>query len=131
MMAFMKSKRTTQTLWSALVLGWTVVLSGCYYDVESELYGGEVCDLSAVGYAADIEPIISTHCTGCHGGAAPSGGLQLGSYAQVAAIAQSGSLVDRTHRSAGDALAMPPSGRLSDCQLQKIQNWVNQGAPNN
>ena len=119
------------SVWGGLLLGFSALLSGCYYDVESELYGGQTCDVSNVGFASDIEPMVSTHCTGCHSGAAPSGGLQLGTYNQISAIALSGSLVDRTHRIAGDALAMPPSGRLSDCQLEKIQNWVYQGAPNN
>ena len=47
----------------------TILLSGCYYDVESELYGVNNCDIPAdISYVQHIEPIISGKCAiaGCH-----------------------------------------------------------------
>lgn len=129
----MESKRNRgKVLWIAqLGAVWVMVASGCYYDVEETLYGTEGCDVQTVSFASDIAPLVSQKCAGCHSGTSPSGGLTLQSHAQVAGIGMSGALVDRTHRPAGDGLAMPPSGRLSECELSKIQNWVNQGSLDN
>jgi len=126
-----KSNRRTGFLNPPLVAVLVLVVSGCYYDVEETLYGTERCNIQWVGFASDIAPLVSLKCAGCHSGTAPSGGLTLQSHAQIASIGISGALVDRTHRPAGDGLAMPPSGRLTECELSKIQNWVNQGSPDN
>jgi hypothetical protein len=96
------------------------------------LYGtGGACDTAAVSFAADIQPIMSAQCTGCHGAASPNGGLSLTNHAQIAAATLSGSLLNRVHLPAGNPLAMPPSGPLSSCQKAKLRTWKRQGALNN
>lgn len=107
----------------------TVGFSSCYYDVESELYPGEFCNVpEEVSYSESIQPIISNSCatTGCHiqGGVAP--GI-LDNYDQVKDVVDAGSfgqrvLVDKD---------MPPSAPLGSCDLLIIEKWIAQGAPNN
>ncbi len=103
-------------------------VSGCYYDNSEQLYGtGGTCDSTST-WSADIQPLIQAQCVGCHQGASASGGLDLSSHASVQNSALNGSLLDRIQRGAGDPLAMPPSGRLSNCNVAKIRVWERGGA---
>lgn len=89
------------------------------------------CNTTQVSYAADLRPVLQNHCLGCHSVSAPSGGVQLGTHAGIAAAASSGRLLGAMAREAGYP-AMPPAGNaLSDCQVDKFRAWVAAGSPNN
>ena len=103
-------------------------VSGCYYDNAEQLYGtGGTCDSTST-WSADIQPLIQAQCLGCHQGASANGGLDLSSHASVQNSALNGSLMDRIQRGAGDPLAMPPSGPLSNCNVAKVRVWERGGA---
>lgn len=108
------------------------LLSGCYYDVESELYAPSVpCDTAAVTFAGHIEPLVASECAGCHSGASPDGGLTLEGHAAISAAFLTGGAQDRVNRAAGSSGAMPPSGPLATCDLAALTAWIEAGAPNN
>lgn len=107
----------------------SVVLSSCYYDVESELYANETCNVpETVSFAADVQPIINSNCatSGCHvAGGTGTGNFE--SYDGVKAKVDDGSFVievflDQT---------MPPSGNLGNCDSQILQAWIEADTPNN
>ncbi|MDX5405392.1 MAG: hypothetical protein LPK28_07835 [Bacteroidota bacterium] len=109
-------------------------MGGCYYDNQEDLFSNYPqtnCDTSAVTYTEDISWIMDTYCVSCHGGSAPQSGLDLSSYQGVQTAAQNGKLLDRISRPQGDALLMPPTGKMSDCNIDKVRVWVNKGAINN
>lgn len=105
--------------------------TGCYYDVESELYPNSFCDTSAaVTFAGTVQPIIQTNCAvpGCH----VPGGSGVGDFTSYAGVAEK--VADGSFASAVfDQRAMPPStsSPLSNCDLEKLRLWVNAGHPNN
>lgn len=105
--------------------------SGCYYDVESELYPDNFCDTSVTTYADVVMPIVQANCAtpGCHvpGG---TGSGDFTTYAGLRSQVVSGRLLPSVRQEAG-AIAMPPTGRLSDCDIDKIVRWVENGAQNN
>ena len=97
---------------------------------------------TAVSFKTDLQPIFSASCTGCHG-ATGVAGLSLASYADVMKGGKDGAVVK-----AGDAngsllvqkvkgtqtigVRMPRGGApLADAQIQKISDWVAQGAKDN
>jgi hypothetical protein len=102
--------------------------SGCYYDVESELYGGG-CDLpQTISYSTDIQPIMDTWCaiSGCHVQDGTGSGL-LDSYEGVITKLDDGTLenalfVDKD---------MPPNSTFPPCHAQAVKNWIEQGALDN
>ncbi len=114
-----------------------VLLSSCYYDNKEELYQNlnTNCETANVSFGTTIEPIITANCAipGCHIGPANAGGLDLSTYQGVKSSADAtgnGSLVGRITASSGSL--MPQGGpRLPECDIQKIQQWVADGAPNN
>jgi hypothetical protein len=89
------------------------------------------CDTADVSFANDIQPIFQTHCLGCHSGGAPSAGINLSSYTGTLGPAQSGQLYGSVAHLNGYS-PMPQGGaKLSDCQINRIKAWVDQGTKDN
>lgn len=112
----------------ALIIAIATV-SSCYYDNVEELYGTSPCDVTAVSWTSDIQPMIQQNCVGCHSGVGASAGLDFSTYMSVKT--HSSSLVNRMNKPNGDPLLMPPSGPLSNCTLNQMDAWVAAGAPEN
>ncbi len=113
------------------VLG-MLALSGCYYDVEEELYPNEMCDTSAaVTFAATVQPILARNCTTCHTGPGGSGGVDLSTHAGAAAVALNGKLVGTITHASGFAPMPQGASKLPECTINQIKKWVEDGAPNN
>lgn len=84
------------------------------------------CVSTNMSFATDIAPIINTNCSGCHSGSSPSGGINLSAYAGVSGVASSGKLYNAVAQN-GSAQPMPPSSKISDCDISKIKSWVDAG----
>lgn len=105
--------------------------TGCYYDVEDELYplGGAGCDttgFSALTYANGIKPIFDAYCatSGCH---VPNGAPgHFTTYGGIKPKVDNGSIMQRTIVDKD----MPPSG-MSNCDRAKLKAWLDAGAPEN
>lgn len=111
----------------ALTIATLLGLSSCYYDNEEDLYGVG-CDTTAVSYTSDIWPIIETNCqTGCHAPGGSAIGHIFTDHASVMTKVINGSLKNRVVVQRN----MPPSGVLTDCQVQKLEAWMLQGALDN
>lgn len=106
-----------------------VLFSGCYYDVESELYGTVTCEVpDIVSFSTDVQPIILTNCaiSGCHvaGGVGPG---EYQDYTGLKVAVDAGTFEQRVIVQRD----MPPTGALPDCDLLLLEKWIAQGAPNN
>lgn len=91
------------------------------------------CDSTGVSYATDVVAnVLDVHCMSCHSGNAAAGnGVQMNTHAQVAALANSGTLLGVIAHQPGYP-AMPLGGtKLDDCKIGIIRNWINEGAQNN
>ena len=118
-------------IFSILIL--SAIISGCYYDIEEELYGGAgPCDTSNTTYSGTIVPILQGGgCMGCHSGASASGNIRLDSYTNLKIQADNGRLYGAVNHSAGYA-PMPQGGnKLLACDINKIKAWIDSGSPNN
>jgi hypothetical protein len=122
-------KRLPNSLILVTVL--SLLFSGCYYDVEEELYPvNGVCDTSNVTYTSSIAPMLNQHCNSCHSGAAPSGNIDLSNYTNVKLYADDGSLYGSMSHNPNWS-QMPQGGnKLDDCSLLKVKTWIDHGTPN-
>ncbi|MCF8256030.1 MAG: hypothetical protein K9J06_00635 [Flavobacteriales bacterium] len=89
------------------------------------------CDTVAVSFAEDIQPILSTHCLGCHSGSAPQGGVLLTGHQQVSVVVANGLLLGVVSHLPGYVTMPRNQPRLADCKVALIRNWIEQGAPDN
>jgi hypothetical protein len=103
-----------------------------------------------VSFANEIQPLFNASCR-CHTGSAPPEGMNLGpgkAIANITSVRSRQSSLDRiepgdparsylwhkikgTQRTVGGTGSrMPLGGRLSDAQIEKIRQWIVQGAKN-
>ena len=89
------------------------------------------CDSTEVSFSNDIQPIIASHCQGCHSGATPSGGIDLSSYSGVKSVADNGTLIGAISWEQGFE-QMPQGGdQLPDCEIAIVKGWIDEGALDN
>ena len=105
-----------------------ILSNSCYFDSVEELYPNSMCDTSVTTFMDVIDPIIKNNCTlsGCH----VPGGTGIGdftTYAGVKAAVDNGKIQIRVI----DLKTMPASGPLSNCEILKLQKWIDNGAQNN
>lgn len=115
--------------------------SSCYYDSREELFGTVACDTTAVSYTNDILPIIEGQCLVCHSTAAAplvGGDNDLEGFDNLMGYVVAGdpenSLFYASVAWLEGTVPMPRpegSGKLSDCELALIRNWIIQGSTNN
>lgn len=89
-------------------------------------YCSSVCDSTKFTYSADISKIIATNCISCHN----SGTVLLNSHSNVQTYALNGRLMGALKHLPGYQPMPNSTNFLSDCELKKIQKWIDNGAPN-
>ncbi len=123
-------------LYLLMLLGSTIMIHGCYYDVGEELYpatniSSANCDTSNATYSSKVLSIIQNNCYSCHSGSAPSGNVNLQGYANLKIYVNNGKLMGTITHAAGFS-PMPFGGnKLSTCDIATIQKWINNGSLNN
>ncbi|WP_051312849.1 hypothetical protein [Sporocytophaga myxococcoides] len=119
-----------------------ISLYGCQYDTQKQ----DPCKLAlqdSVSFKGDLLPIFQKNCaTGfeCHAGQSPAGGLNLEpTQAYNNLIRPKSGYVDTVNPSRSLLYAalisvtqpMPPNGKLDDCSIEQILQWMDQNAKNN
>jgi hypothetical protein len=127
----MKSKIIISLTAVLLITG----LSGCYKDIIDpgpDPNGPP----QAVSFKSDLVPIFATNCalSGCHDGLSHNPALTADkAYSAIT----SGGYISTTIPSTSILYAeiksgsMPPTGALKPTDVQKIYDWIRNGAPNN
>jgi uncharacterized membrane protein len=90
---------------------------------------GVSVDTANVTFSKTINPLIQTNCVGCHKTGSVSGGVLLDSYANVKFYVDNKKMWGAMNYQSG-YFAMPPSQKLTDCQLSVVQKWIDKGAKN-
>lgn len=113
-------------------LGLILLLSGCRYDTERDLYGDVVpCDTSLVSYTNDLVPLLEMYCFECHTGPTPSGERDFSTYEVLAEVAEQGELLNRIELAENDPEVMPSTGPMPACDIDRFRLWIEAGYPNN
>jgi len=134
-----------QTIISALITLVGLILTSCYWHNWEKINPTPVvktCTLpDTVSYSKDIVPILTANCSlnnsACHSSSASSSGGDMTTYQRVVNNFCSGdSLSDMykaiTWSDPSNTTPMPEnSGKLSQCDINKIVRWLDQGTPNN
>jgi mono/diheme cytochrome c family protein len=107
-------------------------ITGCYYDKAELIYAQQpTCDTAGMTYTKNIAPIIQANCYSCHAGTASgSFGINLDSYTSLRAMARSGELLNRLTTTDLSERMPKGGGKLPDCDIAKINAWIQNGTPN-
>jgi hypothetical protein len=112
-----------------------LMIASCSYDNEEDLYPIDpdnpiVCDTLDMTYTSNVKPILENYgCVGCHQTSNPSGGVVLDSYEKTKIYAENGRLYGSVNHDDGYSPMPKGGGKLSDCELKKIRNWIDDGSP--
>jgi mono/diheme cytochrome c family protein len=111
--------------------------AGCSYTHYKNEQGPVVPPTGAGTAAPEVtftqlnQDIIQPKCISCHSASADSGGVDLGSYAGVAAQVVAGNPAQSTLYLQVESGQMPKGGpALSESELAEVYNWIAQGAQN-
>jgi hypothetical protein len=122
---------------STILLSLALCFQSCYRDNEEDLYGknANTCDTSTATYAAFVSPLLSSKCatSGCHNAASASAGVNLSNYTVTKAYltnAKSAFLGAIKHSSSFSPMPQG-SAKLPDCDIAKLEAWINAGMLNN
>ncbi len=105
----------------------------CAYNTEEDLIV-TICDPQEASFSKDIHPILKNRCTKCHGGSTPEVGLNYETYEGVLTVISAGKpenspLYGAVSHTFGPKMPFQET-QLSDCQIEKIKNWILNGAKN-
>lgn len=89
------------------------------------------CDAEQTSFANNVFPIIQDKCYGCHQASNAQGNINLEDYNHIKTFASNGTLLGSIKHTLGYEAMPPAGGKLTDCQIGTIQNWIVQGAQNN
>ena len=106
-------------------------LNACYYDVEEELYPDMSCDTANISYEMDIEPILSDECYLCHSQAINTANITLEGYQNLIEYVNNGRLLGAIKHLPGYSPMPKNAPQLVECNIEKIETWINAGAPDN
>ena len=102
----------------------------CESKNEEDLFGERECDTINVSYSGDFLTIFESICYKCHSQASLSAPYLLEGYDNIKVMVDNGRLQRALHHTG--PYPMPKfEDKLPDCNLAKIDAWINQGAPNN
>ena len=125
----MMEHQITKYRWITICL--ILALQSCYYDVEEEIYPSIECEVMDMSYQMDIQPLINSNCYVCHSAAANNGNVTLEGYDRLMDYVTSGQLLGAIRHEPGYS-PMPKNGpQLLQCNIEKIESWIADGAPNN
>jgi hypothetical protein len=109
-----------------------ILFNSCTYFNEEELFPNQVCDTSNITYTIDIQPIFEQNCYLCHSTSTPViyySNLNLEDTTHIQRVIDNGKLL-KNIKHEPDGIPMPQGGaKLSDCNINKIENWINNGNP--
>jgi hypothetical protein len=118
-------------IFSIAVLGFS--LNSCYYDKADKLYPSTTCDTVKMNFSNNIKPILTNNCLnqGCHTTANPNASIVLDTYTGTKETIVGDKLINALKYVAGGSKNMPPAGKISDCDISKVEAWIKRGAPEN
>lgn len=110
------------------------IAQSCYYDEEDPI--AEAPIPTGVSFSKDVQGIFNLNCVSCHNGAITLDltlgnsydALLNGNY--IVPFEPNNSVLVNSLKGNGQAV-MPPSGSLETAEINKVVQWINEGAENN
>jgi hypothetical protein len=111
----------------------TLFLISCYRDNEEQLYPNAPCiDPPTTTFSSTVSGILLSYgCINCHNGSNLSGGVNLDGWANVRLKAIDKSLIGAISHSDGYKPMPYNLSKMSICDINRVQAWINAGAQNN
>ena len=114
-----------------------ILITGCYYDNEEELYlNVELTspgDSVAATFSGDIVPMLQVYCWECHGNStaqSKGNGIFLESYSDVKSSVDNGGFYGSISWDPAYERMPYLTAKLPSLEISKVNKWISGGAPN-
>ena len=118
---------------SIFFLGGVSLFARCTFDNEETLFKDLVCPeiIAPVGYSGFVKPLLEKRCVSCHSSMLASGNVNIENYERLKVYIENGKFLGAIHHLPGFSPMPQGESKLSDCDLEKIEEWINIGYPEN
>ncbi len=107
------------------------LFSACVYENEEEAYRTG-CNTDNIRYSDNVVRILADYgCAGCHNDMFASGGVNLEGHANVKTVVDNGRLMGSIRHEQGFFQMPRNQVKMRDCDIDKLQAWIDEGALNN
>lgn len=103
----------------------------CVNNNELDLYGVQECDTTNISWNSKISAILEKNCVICHNDQLSYNGVRTDNYNSVLVVVTNGRLFGVVNHLSGYPQMPKDRGKLPDCELEQINLWLNNGAPEN
>ena len=103
----------------------------CVSNNEYDLYGIPDCDTTNVTWDSKISAIMEANCVVCHGEDISYNGVRHDSYESEMIVVNDGRLRGVINHLDGYVKMPKDRGKLPACELELINTWLDNGAPEN
>ena len=87
------------------------------------------CDTAVFTFTRAIQPMLDSYCLRCHNDTRSDGGVSLSGYNKVKTSVDNGSFWGTLTATNGFPL-MPQGAPITDCELEQVRKWIENGAQN-
>ncbi len=103
----------------------------CENNNEMDLYGIQDCDTTDITWDSKVAAILQKNCVECHGPVSPYLGVRHDSYTAEMIVVNDGRLRGVINHLDGYAKMPKDRGKLPACELEILNRWLDNGAPEN
>ncbi len=116
-----------------LLFGLLSIQTSCKNENEEDLFDkNSDCDTLAVQFSTTISEIFTANgCDGCHANGAVLGGVNLDNFTATKVYVDNGKLLCSVKHGSSCSNMPQGGGKIALCDIQKIEVWINDGAPDN
>ena len=112
------------------IIGALVILPhSCENNNEFDLYGDTQCDTTNITWESDISEILEINCVSCHGPVTSYRDVRHDSYSSELVVVNDGRLRGVVNHLPGFVQMPKDRPQLPECELMKINIWLDNGAP--
>ena len=107
--------------------------NSCTYHNEDDYFkdNPDICYTEDVSFSADIFPIMESNCISCHNATDLTAGIDLSDYSKIKSLAETNLLLGVIKHNDGFARMPLNASKLSDCDISKLEVWIEKGFMNN
>lgn len=98
-------------------------------NIEDSTSIASICEISGL-FSTEVKPIIDLNCVRCHKAGAIASSIPLVIYNEIKAVSVDRLLGSIKHEPGFSEMPRSAS-KLSDCDIETIQKWVDEGQLNN
>lgn len=110
-----------------------LILTQCTYHNEDYYFkdNPDICYTEDRSFVEHILPILENNCISCHNSSNPSGNIILEDYQNIRKHAETGRLLGVIKHESGYPSMPQNASQLSNCTINQIEAWIEQGLKNN